>query len=270
MIKNLLHAKQLDEAAPQADRRRLAVVPLGAMETHGPHLPLGTDAIIAERFLDLALARDEIADIEVFRLPTIWLGASAEHRHGRGTLSLEPEQFVDTLVAVGDGLAHAGFDRLLMVNAHGGNVAAIQIAALKLRERHRLLAAFVHWADFGFPAEMDAPGDPRHDVHGGWLETSIMLDLAPELVDRSQLAPSPASPPAASLYPLGPVSWGWMTGDMASAGEGQSEASTWIGRPDLASAEIGRRIAAHVSESLAAAIRDLAQAGWTPAGPAHR
>lgn len=237
--------------------RAVALLPLGAVESHGPHLPLGTDTIIAEGLLDRALSDWPEAPAGLLRLPALWLGASGEHDRGRGTLSLEAEQEIATIQALGAELARAGIARLLLFNAHGGNVAAGQIAALALRRRHGLLVASAHWLDFGLPEGLDPPAPAAADVHGGWLETSLMLHLAAAAVRLDRLADRPPKAPAASLYPDGPIAWGWRTPDLSGAG--------WIGWPERAAAAIGRRLEQRVTTGLRALIADLATADWPPA-----
>jgi len=232
----------------------VAVLPLGAVETHGPHLPLGTDTLIAEGLLDRALADWAEAPAGLVRLPAVWLGASGEHDRGRGTLSLEAEEAVALIQAIGGQIAGAGVRRLLLFNAHGGNVAASQIAALNLRRRHALLAAAAHWLDFGLPQDLDRPADAVSDVHGGWLETSLMLYLTPDAVRMDRATASAPSTPAPSLYPAGPIAWGWRTTDLAAGG--------WVGRPDLASAGLGAALASHAVTGLRALLKELAEAAW--------
>jgi creatinine amidohydrolase len=229
----------------------VAVIPLAAMETHGPHLPLGTDGLIAEGILACAAGR--IAARAVC-LPTLWLGASAEHGDHAGTLSCEPEQMVAAIVSMGEGLARAGIKRVVLFNGHGGNIALGSIAALKLRTHYGMLAASAHWLDFGLPQGFAPPAPLVRDVHGGWVETSVLLHLAPELVKKEMKA-SDALSPATSLFPSGPIAWGWKIGDLAQGG--------WIGRPDLATAEIGKALVDHAAGALARLIDELAAAKWT-------
>lgn len=236
-----------------AEGNAVAVLPLGAMETHGPHLPLATDTLIAEGILDRARELDQSA-APVLRLPPLWIGASAEHADRAGTVSIQPEALIAQIERIGEGLARAGVARLLMFNGHGGNVAAAAIAALKLRRRFALLAASVHWLDYGLPPDMAAPASAREDVHGGWIEGSVMLHLAPSLVGKG--AAAPARPPAPSLFPSGPVNWGWMASDLAPGG--------WIGRADLADAALGRMMVDHAARAALATLRDLAAAAWQP------
>jgi len=238
-------------------RGAVAVIPLGAVETHGPHLPLGTDGMIADGILDHAAARDQRKDL-VLRLPLLWLGTSAEHADHPGTLSAEPEELIAQIVSIGEGLAQCGITRVMLFNAHGGNVAAASIAALKLRTRFGMLAASAHWLDFGMPAGLTPPASAVEDVHGGWMETSVMMHLAPQLVAADLRAARVAAPPAASLFPKGPVQWGWKIDDLIA----DDGASGWIGRPDLATADLGKALVDHAAQNLLKVLQDLAAAQW--------
>ncbi|MEO1194273.1 MAG: creatininase family protein [Pseudomonadota bacterium] len=235
----------------------VAILPLGAVETHGPHLPLGTDTLIAEALLDQALGDWPEAPPHLLRLPALWLGASGEHEQGRGTLSLEADATIGLIEAIGGQVARTGVQRLLLFNAHGGNVAVSQIAALNLRRQHGLLVASAHWLDFGLPGGVEQPSPPAEDVHGGWMETSLLLHLAPEVVRREEIADNPAQTPAPSLYPAGPVSWGWRTSDLVTG--------SWVGYPEAANAAIGAAMSAYVVIHLRRLLSDLAAADWPAA-----
>jgi len=232
----------------------IAIIPVAALETHGPHLPLGTDGLIAEGLLDAAAER---ITAKTACLPVLWLGASAEHADHPGTLSREPEQMIADIVSLGEGLTAAGFRRVVIFNGHGGNIALGSIAALKLRTRFNMLAANVHWLDFGLPPGLAAPTPLAEDVHGGWVETSVLLHLHPQAVQGEVLAPAPATAPSPRLFPRGPVNWGWKIGDLQSG-----DASGWIGRPDLASAQLGLALVDHAAASLARLIDEMAVAPW--------
>jgi creatinine amidohydrolase len=252
----LLYADLAQTAYPMAGDV-VAVLPLAAVESHGPHLPLGTDGIIIDGILARAAAADGGRDRRVLRLPTLWLGASAEHADRPGTLSVEPESLIAQIVAVAEGLALAGLRRVILFNGHGGNAAAAAIAALRLRTRFDMLAVNVHWLDFGLPPALAAPEPASADVHGGWIETSAVLHLAPHLVIRDAIAPAPAHCPAPMLFPSGPLAWGWKADDLAAGGG--------IGRPDLAGPEIGKALVDHAAEQLVRLLEEVAGAIWTGA-----
>ena len=246
--------QQTQDSAHRPDA--VAVIPLGAVETHGPHLPLGTDGFIAEGLLDRAQALDK-SGASYLRLPLLWLGASAEHADRAGTLTQEPEELIAAMVNCGAGRAKCGVKRVVFFNGHGGNVAAASIAALKLRTRFGMLAASAHWLDFGLPQSVTPPASVAGDVHGGWIETSVLMHLAPQLVVKDKRAARAASTPAPGLFPNGPIAWGWKLDDLAGGKDGG-----WIGRPDLATAELGAALTDHAAESLLALLRDLAAAPW--------
>jgi creatinine amidohydrolase len=233
----------------------VAVLPLGSVEAHGPHLPLGTDGYIVEGLLDAAkgLVGDRVTAL---RLPLMALGASEEHLGTPGTLSLTAEQLVAAIMAAGAGVAVMGVSRLLLVNGHGGNVSAANIAALRLRRNHGMLVANLHWLDLGLPADLDPPTNVAADVHGGWIETSVMMRLRPDLVSSRLPAARPAQAPVPILFPTGPVAWGWEMADLAGA--------DYAGRPDLARADIGARLVAHAAGALARTIEEIALAPWPP------
>lgn len=247
MLTPYIHLTQADLPLTAA----VAVIPLAAMETHGPHLPLGTDGLIAEGILAGAAKRISARAVS---LPTQWLGASVEHGDHPGTLSCEPEQLIAAIVSLGEGLAAAGIKRVVLFNGHGGNIALGSIAALKLRTRLDMLAASAHWLDFGLPVGLTTPAPLAGDVHGGWVETSVMLHLAPQIVKMEAAKANEAVAPALSLFPHGPIAWGWKMDDLGKGG--------WIGRPDLATPALGKALVDHAAASLAKLIDELAAATW--------
>jgi len=248
-----ISANQLiDTATPSTNA--IAVLPLGATEAHGPHLPIGTDTILAERLLDQAEAVIEVNAVSMFRLPALWLGASTEHADQPGTVSCEAEQLISSVMVVAESVYRAGIRKLLLFNAHGGNISALNIAALKVRRAYGLLAVPMHWLDFDLPETLAKLASIREDVHGGWLETSLMLYLAPEFVTMRNAEANKPRQPSKQLYPNGPIQWGWMTSDLAEGG--------WVGQPELATAEIGRQLAQHIASNVATLIRELSVCTW--------
>ncbi|MBY0511858.1 MAG: creatininase family protein [Rhodospirillaceae bacterium] len=240
----------------------VAILPLGAVETHGPHLPLGTDGIIAEGILD-HVARQDGSATPFVRLPLLWCGASSEHAGRAGTLSMTPEQLIAQIEGIGEGLARCGIQRVVLFNGHGGNIAPASLAALKLRTRFNMLAASAHWLDFGLPEGLVPPSAPVADVHGGWIETSVLMHMAPQLVVRGAIAARAAAPPAPSLFPPslfpnGPIAWGWKLDDLAP----RDGLGGWIGRPDLATAAQGEMLLDHAGAKLLGLLHELAAAEW--------
>jgi creatinine amidohydrolase len=154
--------------------RWIAVLPLAATEQHGPHLPLGTDVMIAQAYL--ARVRELLPDaIPVTFLPLQSVGISTEHIDYPGTLTLPTEVALKTWLALGEGIARAGLKKLVMVTSHGGNSAAMSLVAQDLRARHGLLVVTTGWSRLAAAEGLFSAEELQHGIHGGAVETSIML-----------------------------------------------------------------------------------------------
>src|ERR1700676_3554430 len=166
-----IHWPQFERADPA---QWIAVLPLAATEQHGPHLPLGTDIMIANAYL--ARVRELLPEnIPATFLPIQPVGISTEHIHYPGTLTLPTEAALQSWMALGESVARAGIRKLVMVTSHGGNSAAMTLVAQDLRAQHGLLAVTTGWARFGAPEGLFSAEELRHGIHGGAVETSIML-----------------------------------------------------------------------------------------------
>lgn len=162
----------------------VAILPVGAVEQHGPHLPLKVDTALVEGVVDAALPL-MTADVPVLVLPTQAIGLSLEHQDYAGTLSLSPATLLAVWTELGACVARAGVKKLLIFNAHGGNVSSMDIVARQLRMQCGLLVYHSSWFNLPQPAgvnEAFSAHEHRFGVHGGETETSMMLHLAPELV----------------------------------------------------------------------------------------
>lgn len=162
----------------------VAILPVGAVEQHGPHLPLKVDTALVEGVVDAALPL-MAADVPVLVLPTQAIGLSLEHQDYAGTLSLSPATLLAVWTELGACVARAGVKKLLIFNAHGGNVSSMDIVARQLRMQCGLLVYHSSWFNLPQPAgvnEAFSAHEHRFGVHGGETETSMMLHLAPELV----------------------------------------------------------------------------------------
>ena len=136
--------------AGAATARWIAVLPLAAVEQHGPHLPLGVDTFIAEAYL--ARVREILPDeLPVSFLPVQRIGVSVEHLAYPGTLTLSAATAIAAWTELGESLARAGVRKLVLVTSHGGNVAAMELVARELRARLGMLAVTVGWHRFGYP-----------------------------------------------------------------------------------------------------------------------
>jgi creatinine amidohydrolase len=167
--------------------RWIAVLPLAATEQHGPHLPLRTDVLIAQAYLERV--RGLLASsIPATFLPVEEIGISTEHTDYPGTLTLPADIALKKWAAIGEGAARAGIKKLVMVTSHGGNSAAMTILAQDLRAQYGLLAVTTAWSRFGAPEGLFTPEELRHGIHGGAVETSIMLARYPNEVCKQAIA----------------------------------------------------------------------------------
>lgn len=166
----------------------VAVLPLGAVEQHGPHLPLSVDYNLVEAVIDRAMPLVKGATVLV--LPTLRITKSDEHMRHPGTLTLSAETLLAVLRDVGASVARAGVTRLVLFNGHGGNTALLQVAARDLRISHDLLVAHCSWSRFAETDGLFASADYARDLHAGASETSAMLAARPDLVDMGA-APAP-------------------------------------------------------------------------------
>jgi creatinine amidohydrolase len=163
----------------------VAVLPLGATEQHGPHLPLSVDTVLVDGVVNAALAHLAATD-PVLVLPTQTLGLSTEHTAFAGTLHLSPQTLIQLWCDIGASVARAGVKKLLMFNAHGGNVGLMDVVARELRGRHGLIVYSSSWynlpIDAGVMSQFSAE-EHRFGVHAGEIETSMMLALSPSRVN---------------------------------------------------------------------------------------
>ena len=236
MVRCLSQLSSPAVAAAAAQTGSTVVWPWGAHEQHGPHLPLGTDALFADRLLDQVLQRLPDA-LPIWRLPLQSLGFSPEHQSFAGTLSLPAELLIAQVVAVGSQLAALGFRRLVLFNAHGGQIALLQVAARQLRAQAPQLAVlpcFV-WSGPDGVADLIAEPERSEGLHAGLAETSLMLHLAPGLVGPLPPADGQGAGRAPAGWSLeGAVPTAWFTAELSHSGV--------IGDPSGASAALGAQL----------------------------
>lgn len=231
-----LSAEQISSRLTPAS---ILVLPLGATEQHGAHLPLDTDTIIAEELTKRVFAR-WAETYDLWQLPSIGIGLSREHDWAAGTLSLSIQKFTTLLRDMARDLVKAQPARnLAMLNGHGGNRGLLDVLIHELRGDFGLNACVIH------PFDLSRAESGGADVHGGRSETSVMLALAPQRVRRDLIAMQAPTVDAQAIRALifdRGVSWPWRTDDPRLAQGGI------IGDPRAASAELGEAIVASIVE----------------------
>jgi creatinine amidohydrolase len=240
-----------------AAAQTVAVLPVAAIEQHGPHLPVSVDATLADGVIAAVLPHLP-ADLPVLFLPTQQVGKSNEHQRFPGTLTLSAETLIRVWSEIGESVARAGIRKLVLFNAHGGQVSLMDIVARDLRVKHDLIVYSTNWftlplgeADGLFPA-----AEHRFGIHAGDVETSMMLALRPQFVDMSQARDFKSSSQSrAETYPvLGngkSAKLGWQMQDYNPMGA--------AGNAALATADKGRAVIEAAARQLAALLQEVAR-----------
>lgn len=231
----------------------ISVLPLGAHEQHGPHLPFETDTLIAAGIvsrLGVALPKT----LPVSFLPVEPVGYSIEHMDVPGTRSLRYDEAVERWLGIAEAEYDKGVRKFVMLNAHGGNSPLLTIVATEARVRFGMLAVATSWTRFGIPPEIVRPEDKTFDIHGGDIETSVMLALYPERVDMGKARSFPSRQADfvkifKHLRAYGPHAFGWMMRDLNDDGV--------AGNAAAATAEKGERLIAHAVNGLVELLEDI-------------
>ena len=233
--------------------RTVAVLPVGAIEQHGPHLAVATDACLNEAVVRRGL---EIAasGLPVLVLPMTAVGKSDEHKAFPGTLTLSAETLGRVWYEIGASVARAGVRKLLLFNSHGGQPQVMQIAARALRIDHGMLVVAANWFSWGTPPGLVSDAETRHGIHAGAIETSMMLAARPDLVRPELVADfPPATLEDERLFPrlraLGAAGFGWQAQDLHAQGA--------AGDARRATAEMGRAIIDHAACCLVELLDEL-------------
>lgn len=226
-------------SAPEFARRitdaSILVQPLGATEQHGPHLPLGTDSIIAEEVAREAVRRAFERGVDVWLLPSLGYTKSNEHAWCPGTIWLSAGTMQSIVSDVGRSVAMTKCRKLVFLNGHGGNSSLVSMMNRELRLAFGLHTFLAHPA---LPADQGGGSHASElamGIHGGHDETSLMLHLRPELVDMTQARRSIPEHLQSNRHVKfgGSVQFGWLSNDFDDSGV--------IGDPEGANAEHGQR-----------------------------
>jgi len=237
-----------EEIKSRVSRDPVIVLPLAATEQHGPHLPLSTDVDIGLGLLNETFSRLN-PNIPSWSLPIETVGASLEHIRYSGTVNITPEELGQIIFKHGKQLSTLGIRRLVISNSHGGNSGAIESAALRLREECELLVIKANYYRFERPVGVDFPDiEWRHGLHGGAVETAMMLHLQNKSVKTNAISRFPSiaeelEARKSRILPTGPAAFAWLAGDLNPLGV--------VGDATLASQETGKTLLTHYAEILA-------------------
>ena len=234
----------------------VAVLPVAATEQHGPHLPLSVDSTLLQGVIDAALPLLPAA-LPVLFLPPQNIGLSPEHSRYPGTLTLSPSTLLALWTQLGECVARAGIQKLLLLNGHGGQVSVMDIVARELRSQQHLLVYSASW--FSLPLPEDVAGqfsaeEHRFGIHAGDIETSMMLHLAPGRVQMEHARDfhSTSQDRAARYAILGngkSAKFGWQMQDYHPAGA--------VGNAAAATADKGRAVVEAAAAQLVQLLQEL-------------
>ncbi|MDQ6881065.1 MAG: creatininase family protein [Pseudomonadota bacterium] len=234
----------------------VAILPVAATEQHGPHLPLSVDQTLVDGVVAAALPHLD-ADLPVLFLPTQQVGYSPEHAPFAGTLTLSSATLASIWIELGQCVAAAGLKKLLLLNSHGGQVSVMDIVARELRSRCELIVYSCSWWNLPLGDAVNglfSAQEHRFGVHGGEIETSMMLALRPQLVAMGQARNfKSTSQQRAAQYPIlgngRSAKLGWQIQDYNPAGAAGDAAS--------ATAEKGEAVLRATGEQLALLLAEL-------------
>lgn len=234
----------------------IAVLPVAAIEQHGPHLPVSTDTSIMQGMLQTAIPLIP-ADLDVRILPIQSVGKSNEHLHAPGTLTLPPATLIDAWTELGASMARAGIRKVVIVNSHGGNEEIMGIVTRELRVRFTMLAVKTSWMRFGFPDGLYPDSENRYGIHGGDAETSLMLHFRPELVDMTKADDFRSNVERAEqsfdlLRHTGTHAFAWLASDLNPHGV--------VGNAAAATVQKGERTARHQAAGFVRLLQDIRRA----------
>lgn len=231
----------------------VAVLPVGAVEQHGPHLPLSVDQAILDGIIAAAIPLMP-DDCPALFLPTLPVGKSNEHSAWPGTLTFSAQTLMAMWMEIGDSVAAAGVRKLVFLNSHGGQIAPMEIVARDLRVRHRMLTVAANWFAMGTPEGLLSDEEARFGIHAGDLETSVMLALHPEHVQmeharnfRPTIADIALSNKHLGLSNSGKL--GWQAQDMNPAGA--------CGDATLATAAKGASFIEHAARQIVTLLEEV-------------
>lgn len=238
------------EVADAISPSSILLLPIGAVEQHGPHLPMSVDHVIAHETAS-AICAEVGDDLDIWQLPTLSISKSNEHAWSAGTLWLSPATMSAVLRDIARSIVSTGAQRLVLLNGHGGNTTHLGTTLRELRLEFGLKTFLMH------PALPPAYGGSSNEhelqmgIHGGHDETSVFMHLRPELVDLSRAERKVPEGLATNRHVTfgGSVSFGWLSNDFDDAG--------YIGDPTGANAADGKRLFKHAVSGLSEAMAEV-------------
>lgn len=229
----------------------ITIIPLGAYEQHGPHLPFDTDALIADGVVARTVAKADGLDLNI--LPTEQVGYSPEHMRFKGSKTLTWQEAISRWIDLAEGEIARNRRRIVFMNAHGGNVPLVQIVCQELRARHPVLAVATKWDRFIRGAGIVSAQEEVLGIHGGEIETAVMLALYPDRVNMEKAQDFPnlqSRLTGLHLRAYGSHAFGWLMGDLNPDGV--------AGNAATATAETGERLLDAASDGLLALLQEVA------------
>lgn len=241
-----------DELRETVTPGSVIVLPLGAIEQHGPHLPVNTDSIIASAVANAGVERAAAHGIDAWLLPTLVYTKSNEHSHFAGSFSLSAATLMATLDDLARSLTSLRARRIVFLNGHGGNSTLVATMNRELRLKHGLQTFLTHP---GLPPDQGGAspaGELGMGIHGGADETSMMLHLRPDLVYLDRATRNIPEAMASNRYVRfgGTVSFGWLADDFGTDGH--------IGDPTAASTELGSQLIEGATQAFSDALTEIA------------
>ena len=243
------------EIQQMPDKENVVIIqPVGAIEQHGPHLPIAVDSAISLGVLGKALEQLP-KDIPAYALPCLYYGKSNEHSGFPGTISLSAETLLSVIKEVALSIYRSGFRKLVLMNSHGGQPQIMEIAARDLHQEHRDLSVFplFTWRVPHTASDLLTAKEREYGIHAGDAETSIMLSLLPEQVQMERAVKEyPQGLPEDSLLDMeGKLPFAWLTKELSTSGV--------MGDATVATKEKGDRILQSVADGWVRVIQDISK-----------
>ncbi|GGG69077.1 creatininase family protein [Paenibacillus radicis (ex Gao et al. 2016)] len=243
-----LTSKQVRELPKE---KALVILPVGAVEQHGPHLPIYTDTLIGEVTLTQTLERVS-GDSEVWLLPPVSYGKSNEHTGLPGTISLSANTLKGVIMDIADSLHASGFRKLLLFNTHGGNIDLLNLVSREIRIRTGMMVFYLSPGSLDVAEDLMTAKELEYGIHGGDYETSIVMSVKPDWVQTEFLVKEfPDMSKYRFLTLEGKIRFGWKMADISVSGI--------TGDATVATPEKGWIIQERIAELLSEALNELCQ-----------